>query len=117
MTEQASRWKFTSVKVTVDGNSQHVRKFTAGERKAFALKSKEIKAGKFDANDLPMFIVSLASVEPTLTAEEAEGMPPDLLDACVQKIMELSGFKDDDEGGDEKKELTPPSTSSSQTTT
>lgn len=109
-----SRWKYPLELVTVGDNAQNVRKLTAGERKAFALASRDIKAGKMEATELPFLLASFACVEPSLTKVDAEGMPPDLLDACVEKILELSGMrgKEPDEVADPEKKAS----DSSQTT-
>lgn len=104
-----SRWKYKVETVTVGENSQNVRKLTAGERRDFALASKKIAAGEMEKAQLPFVIAKFACIEPVLSDEDAMSMPPDLLDACVGKIMELSAIggakdKDDAEGPGEKKD-------------
>jgi hypothetical protein len=102
-----SRWKYKTDTVTVGENSQAVRMLTAGERKQFAQASQKIKAGEMQKSDLPALVAKMGCTNPTLSEEELEAMPPDLLDACVSKIMELTGFKaGDDEAAEdpEKKE-------------
>lgn len=86
------RWKYRTAVVTVGENSQKVRGLTAGERRAFAEKSKAMKAaGEGGANMLPNFVVQAGAVDPTLTDEDVDAMPPDLLDACSEKVFELTG--------------------------
>lgn len=95
-----SRWKYKTAEVTVGENTQKVRGLTVGERKKFAIASMEIKAGNRPATDLPGMIVGFGCIDPSLTKEDVEAMPSDLLDAAVSKIMSLTGFKDE-----EKKDL------------
>lgn len=107
-----SRWTYRTETVTVGANSQNVRQMTAGERKQFAIASRDIKAGKGEANDLPALIAGFGCVDPKVTKEELAEMPSDLLDAVVAKIMELTGFEGDDEKKDQASlSATPPDTS------
>lgn len=92
-----SRWTYVKEEVTVGGNSQTVRKLTSGERAAFAQSAKKIAAGEMEATELPFVVAKFGCIDPSLTREDLEGMPPDLLDACVRKILELSGMGDDPE--------------------
>jgi len=92
-----SRWTYRTDTVTVGPNTQQVRQLTAGERQKFAQFSKDEKAGKADKNELPALIAGFGCINPTVSKEEMADMPPDLLDAVVAKIMELTGFKGDDE--------------------
>lgn len=88
-----SRWKYPVETVTVGENSQKVRKLTSGERREFIATSKKIASGEMQAADLPFFVAKMGCVEPALTEEDAVGMPPELMDACVNKIMTLSGMR------------------------
>lgn len=95
-----SRWAYRVEKVTVGENSQKVRQLTAGERKEFAKVSKQIKAGEREKDELPALLAGFGCTEPTLTPEEIAQMPADLLDACIEKIMDLTGtpgLKEDSE--------------------
>lgn len=103
-----SRWKYRTEKVTVDENTVTVRGLTAGERQRFAEVSKSRKAAR-DANQdpgdplaVPKLVAKFGVIDPALSDEELEAMPGDLLDAAVNKILELSGVKGDEK--DEKKE-------------
>jgi hypothetical protein len=89
-----SRWKYKTATVTVDDNSVEVRQFTQNERAEFAATSKKTKDGELQAMDLPPMVIRYGT---TLTPEEIAEMPPELADACVRKIMELSGLSDDDD--------------------
>lgn len=91
-----SRWKYKVETVTVGENSQKVRQMTTQERKQFAQASKEIKNGERRADELPGMIAEFGCTDPQLMPEEIADMPADLLDACVSKIMDLSGFKDEE---------------------
>lgn len=95
-----SRWKHKQETVTVGENSIVVRQLTAGERREF------IELGK-KADLAPMTktakMVEWCSV-PKLSAEEIDDMPPELQDAAVAKIMQLSGL---DKGDDPEKKATP----------
>jgi len=88
-----SRWKYPVEKVTVGENSQNVRKLTSGERRDFIATSKKIGTGEMQPADLPFFVCKMACVDPPLTDEDAVAMPPELMDACVNKIMTLSGMR------------------------
>lgn len=99
-----SRWTYRSDTVTVGPNSQKVRQLTAGERRTFADTSKAIKEGKAEARDLPYLIAGFGCIDPQLSKDELHDMPTDLLDACVDRIMKLTGFRED-EDEDEKKAL------------
>lgn len=107
----ASRWKYAIEPVTVGENTQNVRKMTSGERRDFMLTSKRIKAGEMEAADLPFFIAKCGCTNPTMTEEEAREMPPDLLDACVRKITELSGMRAPTDADDETSEKKDPANS------
>lgn len=103
----SNRWKFPVFTVEEGENKQDVRKLTAGERRDFMLTSKKIAKGEMEAADLPFFIAKCGCTNPTITEEEARDMPPDLLDACVRKITELSGMRspvgdDEDKPGEKK---------------
>ena len=100
-----SRWKYKTATVTVGENSQEVRQLTHNERLEFAAQSKKIKADQGDANAILTTVLKFGCVG--LTDEDVKGMPPDLADACVEKIMALSGLEDDKPG--EKKEPSPTS--------
>lgn len=104
----SSRWSYKTAIVTVEGNKQEVRELTAGERATFAATSAKVKANEMQASDVPSLIVGMGCQNPKLTAEEIAAMPPALLDACVEKIMELTGLRDrkDEEGTGEKKAAT-----------
>lgn len=99
-----SRWKYKTELVTVGENSQKVRMLTAGERKAFADASQKIQKGEFDKNSLPGMVVKFGAIEPELTDDDVASMPPDLQEACVTKILQLTGIGKAD---GEKKEPTP----------
>lgn len=101
-----SRWKYKTDTVTVGENSQKVRQLTAGERRQFAESSKKVAKGEMEAGELPALVAKFGCIDPVLTQEDADSMPGDLLTACVDKIMELTGLKSKDDGEDagEKKE-------------
>lgn len=101
-----SRWKYRVEKVTVGENSQHVRKLTSGERREFVATSKKIATGEMQPADLPFAVAKMGCVDPPLTEEDAVAMPPDLMDACVKKIMMMSGMRnsgDETEAADDEK--------------
>lgn len=98
-----ARWKYRTEKVTVDENTVTVRGLTAGERIKFAEFQKERKEKGLPATDITRRVAQFGVIDPQLEAADLETMPGDLLDAVVQKIMELSGVKSDDEK-DEKKD-------------
>ena len=81
--------------VTVGENSVEVRQLTVKERLQFAEASKAIKEGKLERIELPKMVLR-AGIS-GLTEQEAEDMPADLVDAAVNKILELSGLGGDDE--------------------
>lgn len=89
-----SRWKYRTETVTVGENSVEVRQFTQRERGEFASNSKKIKDGGLQPMELPPLVIKFGT---TLTEDEIAEMPPELADACVRKIMDLSGLGDDDE--------------------
>lgn len=91
-----SRWKYKTATVTVGDNSQDVRQLTQSERAEFAASSQKIKKGEMQPIELPPLVVGFAAINPKLTKEEVADMPGDLMDACVDRIMELSGLGDDD---------------------
>ena len=97
-----ARWKYRTEKVTVDENTVTVRGLTAGERVKFAEFQKERKEKGLPATDITRRVAQFGVIDPPLEAADLESMPGDLLDAAVQKIMELSGVKTDEK--DEKKE-------------
>jgi hypothetical protein len=92
-TVPAGRWKYKTATVTVDGNSQTVRMLTAGERRQFAEMSAKKKAGDVTGTEMANAVLAFGTVEPTLSIEEIEAMPPDLYEACTNKIMELTGLR------------------------
>ena len=102
-----SRWTYKKATVTEGDNTLEVRQLTQKERGEFAEASRKIKAGEMKAQDLPPLILKFAALG-GLSAEEIDEMPPELADAGVRKIMELSGMNsskdapDDDDG--EKKD-------------
>lgn len=98
-----SRWKYKTATVTVGENSQDVRQLTQKERGEFAAASKQIKEGKLQAMDLPPMVVKFAAINPQLTADDLESMPPDLMDECCRKVMELSGMRDEEPDADPEK--------------
>lgn len=96
-----SKWKHPTATVTAGGNSQVVRALTHKERMEFAKKSQEIKDGKFGKHELPALILGFGCIN--LDPKDLEDMPGDLADACVGKIMELTGLKNEPEKPGEKK--------------
>jgi len=90
-------------------NSQAVRQLTVSERKDFATCRQRIEAGELKPSDLPGIVAGFGCIDPPRTAEDIGTMPPDLFDACVAKILELTGMQVAE--SDEKKE--PSSTPSS----
>lgn len=105
----SGRWKYKTATVTVDGNSQTVRMLTAGERRQFAEMSEKKRKGEATGSDLANSVLLFGTVEPNLTLEDIEAMPPDLFEACTNKIMELTGLRTTKaetppgDGGGEKK--------------
>lgn len=104
-----SRWSYPTETVTVGKNSQTVRCLTAKERREFSKLGQQIRDNKIEAGQLPEIVVKWGAINPELSEEDVQTMPIDLLDACRDKIMLLTGFGEDSE---EKKEL-PPVTSGS----
>ena len=103
-----SRWKYRTDTVSVGDNRQDVRQLTAGERKEFVELSREIKEGKKPQMDLPPFIIKAGAINPACSDDDVASMPTELADACVRKIMELTGLRygaADDADSPEKKEL------------
>lgn len=101
------RWKHRTATVTAGENSQKVRGLTAGEREAFIESNKKRVAGEITGGEAARGIIVAGCVDPPVIDAEAATMPSDLHDACVAKILELSGLKDDDKS--EKKEASPAS--------
>jgi hypothetical protein len=95
-----SRWKYVTANVTVGANSIEVRQLTVKERLSFAEASQKVKAGTLDRLELPKMVLQFGVSG--LSGEDFETMPADLVDAAVEKILELSGI-----GKDEKKEPAP----------
>jgi hypothetical protein len=100
-----SRWKLKQDTVTVGENSVVVRQLTAGERRQF------VELGK--KTEVPPMERLAKLVEwcalPQLTKEELDQMPPELQDAAVSKVMELSGLgkpEAGEEGGEKKADPT-----------
>lgn len=104
-----SGWRYKVELVTVGDNSQAVRQLTVSERKDFSEAGQRIKAGELKASELPGIVAGFGCINPRLGPEEIGSMPPDLFDACVSKILELTGMQVAE--SDEKKE--PSSTPSS----
>ena len=105
-----SGWVYKTELVTVGDNSQAVRQLTVSERKEFSKSNERIKGGELKPSDLPGIVAGFGCINPPRTEDEIDSMPPDLFDACVSKILELTGMKVEAES-DEKKE--PSSTPSS----
>lgn len=105
-----SGWTYKTELVTVGANSQHVRQLTVSERKAFGAIGARIKAGELTPADLPGMVMGFGCIDPPRTDDEIASMPSDLADACVAKILALTGMKVEAES-DEKKE--PPSSTPS----
>lgn len=105
-----SGWSYQTATVTVGENSQAVRQLTVSERREFSKSSERIKAGELTARDLPEIVARFGCINPVRSSEEVGSMPPELFDACVAKILELTGMKAEPES-DEKKD--PSSTPSS----
>lgn len=96
----ASRWKYKQELVTVGENSQTVRQLTAGERTTIMGKRSKLKEGDAEGQaNLQRDIVTMAAIDPPVTADEVTSMPTDLLDACAAKVMDLTNGPE----GDEKK--------------
>lgn len=88
------RWKYRQDTVTVGENSIVVRQLTAGERRDFAAASGKVRNGEMKGGDLPLMLMKFASISPRITTDEdVAEMPPELLDACTHKILELTGLK------------------------
>jgi hypothetical protein len=92
-----SRWTYKTHAVTVGGNTQKVRQLTWGEQKKYL---ETWKAGD-KPNELPGIIVGFGAIEPAATPEDIESMPPDLMKACFQKILELTGVDVSDKADDD----------------
>lgn len=97
-----SRWSYPTETVTVGKNSQDVRGMTAKQRREFAGLSKRIASGEVESAQIPEFVVQWGAVNPPLSMEDVQDMPAELIDACRETIMKLTGFSDEDE----KKEVT-----------
>lgn len=91
-----SRWTYKTHDVTVGGNTQKVRQLTFGEQKKYL---ETWKAGD-QPHALPGIIVGFGAIEPSATPEDIESMPPDLLKACFEKILELTGVDVSDQAED-----------------
>lgn len=87
-----SRWKYKTDTVTVGDNTQTVRQLTAAERAQFAALSNDIKDHKLDASQLPLKVAKMGCTAPELSETDLADMPTEMLDACVDKILVLSGF-------------------------
>ena len=96
-----SRWKLKQATVTVGENSIDVRQLSAKERRDFVdLKGTELKPLERTAK-----LVEWCAV-PKLSKEELDDMPPELQDAAIAKVLELSGLGR--MADDEKKETETP---------
>jgi len=87
------RWKYKTDTVTVGENSVVVRQLTVRERLQFANASKAVKEGKLEPIELPKVVLQ-AGIE-GLSDQESLDMPADLVDAAVNRILELSGIRDE----------------------
>jgi hypothetical protein len=103
-----SRWVHAQATVKVGDNEQKVRGLTHRERAQFAEASKKIREQKMQATELPALVAGFGCVG--LADGDLDDMPAELMDACVEKILDLTGInkdKDDDKpaapGDGEKK--------------
>lgn len=85
-----SRWTYKTFEVRVGDNVQHVRGLTADERGKFAALPAMIKKEEMPATELPIMVVQMGAVNPPLSIEDVRAMPSELLDACAEKIMEMT---------------------------
>lgn len=82
--------KFKIKEATVelgDGQTAKVKELTQAERVSFFKRMEENK------HDGPAFIVSLGSVDPKFTFEEASEEAGETIEKLMGKILELSGMK------------------------
>jgi hypothetical protein len=105
-----SRWTYPTFDVVVGSNKQQVRCLTARERREFSGLGAKVRDKEIFAAQIPEFVVQWGAINPTLSMEEVQDMPTDLIDACREKIMELTGFRDDDEKKEPTPDSPPPST-------
>jgi hypothetical protein len=97
-----SRWKYRTATVTVGENSIEVRQFTTEERRQFHELHKAARESGSGLLGLQKQVMMWTVITaPALTEEDARTMPPELTDAAVEKVMELSGLAADET--DEKK--------------
>jgi hypothetical protein len=92
----SQKWNYPTRTVTVGDNSQRVRCLTVKERSIVMDERAKMTAGAAGAataSELAIKMVQFASIDPKLTVEEVEQMPPDLLDACAADIMEMTNGK------------------------
>ena len=82
-----SRWTYNTDIVTVGPNSQKVRQLTWGEQTEYHDKWKKGD----QPTKLPALIVSFGAIEPAVTEEDLQSMPPELMQACFRKILQLTG--------------------------
>jgi hypothetical protein len=100
----SNRWKLKQDRVTVGENHVDVRQLTHGERTQFVQASGKIRDGQMHANELPAVVLGFGC--PGLSKDDIDSMPPELADAAVRKIMDLTGLKTEAAADDpgEKKE-------------
>ncbi len=82
-----SRFKLKETDVTVRGEAFVVRELTHAER------SQWVKEASADQYRGPALLISLGSVKPKVTEDEAGSFPSDVVETLFQSIMELSGMK------------------------
>lgn len=73
--------------ITYEGTPIRLRELTQGDRSTFSA------AVKADPLRGPAVMASLACVDPILTEEEATAEPAGVIDAIVEKALELSGMR------------------------
>lgn len=90
-----SRWKYATATVKAGENAASVRQLSAGERARFAHLAAEPRKDAGAAVGMMIDLVVMGSIE-SLSREEVEQMPGQLLELAAQKILELSGLKEDE---------------------
>lgn len=82
-----SRFTLKEATVPIRDTDVRVRELTQGERSAW---SAAISVDKTRSGSL---MASMGTVEPKMTEEEAAAEPGEVIEAIVDKILELSGLK------------------------
>lgn len=88
----STRWKYKTAVVKAGENTLNVRQLTQSERLKLVSLTKEVTEGKQDLLMVTEFVAK-SGVTDDLSDEDLKTMPPELIDACADKILELSELK------------------------